>query len=75
MNDYKPAMVPMPMKRCQFITCKGMQVFGNDYRTPEDESARTNSFWCTRTHTVLGPDGGLVILSKCTDGRSCYDEL
>lgn len=75
MTDYKPAMIPVPLTRCQHITCKGMQIYGNDYKTPENELMRTNDFWCGRTQNVLGPDGGLVVLSKCVAGRGCYEEL
>jgi hypothetical protein len=75
MSDFKPAMIPIPMDRCQHITCKGLLIWGNEYKTPEDESCRTNDFWCTQTQKALGPDGGLVMLSRCNASRGCFEQL
>jgi hypothetical protein len=72
---YKPQMQAMPIERCRHITSKGMRIFGDDYKTPVDEDARTNDFWCQKTHTALGPDKGLVVLSRCAPGRDCFESL
>jgi hypothetical protein len=65
----------MPTTRCRHIFCKGMGIFGDDYRTPVDDLDRTNDFWCQQTLNVLGPDNGLVMLSRCTAERSCHEPL
>lgn len=75
MNDVKSKLISIPMTRCRHITCKGMLIFGNDYKTPEDELHRTNDFWCLHTQNVLGPDGALVTLSRCENHRECYEAL
>lgn len=75
MSDYRSPMMPLPLVRCRSIVCKGMGIFGDDYKTPEDEMARTSDFWCHQTSNVLGPDGGLVMLSRCTQERDCYQPL
>jgi hypothetical protein len=68
-------LMRMPMNRCQHITCKGMEVYGNDYLTPINELDRSHDFECAKTHRVMGPDGALVILSQCTPDRECYEPL
>jgi hypothetical protein len=68
-------MQPIPAERCRHITSKGLRIFGDDYKTPADEDARTNDFWCQKTQTVLGPDKGLVVLSRCNVERGCYEGL
>ncbi len=72
---YKSPMQPIPAERCRHITSKGLRIFGDDYRTPENEDARTNDFWCQKTQTVLGPDKALVVLSRCNASRGCYEAL
>ncbi len=32
-------------------------------------------FWCARTQTVLGPDGGLVEADLCRPGRTCCQNV
>ncbi len=73
--SYKPAMQTIPTRRCRHITSKGLRIYGDDYRTPESEEARTNDFWCQKTDSVLGPDRALVVLSRCTPDRGCYEEM
>lgn len=73
--SHKPSMKTIPMTRCRHITSKGLRIFGDDYRTPVDDDARTNDFWCSQTQSVLGPDGALVVLSRCTKDRGCYQGL
>ena len=73
--SYKPEMQKMPTERCRQLTSKGMRIFGDAYKTPVDEDSRTNDFWCQKTHTVLGPDSALVVLSRCTASRNCYEAL
>lgn len=75
MHDYKPQMQLIPKTRCRHILSKGLRIWGDDYRTPIDDVARTNDFWCQRTQGVLGPDGALVVLSQCTKERGCYEPL
>lgn len=66
---------PLSIHRCQHIRCKGMVVHGENYLAPTNELLRTNDFWCQHTQNCLGPDGGLVLMSRCADGRSCYESL
>lgn len=75
MQDYKPKMQPMPTTRCRHVMSKGLRIFGDEYRTPIEEDARTNDFWCQKTQSVLGPDGVLVVLSQCVQNRRCYEAL
>lgn len=75
MEDYKPKMRLIPKDRCRHILSKGLRIHGDDYRTPDDEIARTNDFWCQKTQGVIGPDGVLVVLSQCTQARGCYEAL
>ena len=73
--EYRKPMQPMPLTRCQNLTCKGMQVFGDEYMTPVDDAHRSTDFWCVKTQNVLGPDGALVVLTSCTPSRECYEAL
>ena len=73
-DDYYPRK-PMPLERCQHIMCKGMEVYGDDYQTPEDEDHRSNDFWCMKTQTVIGPDGKSVALTICDPNRNCHEAL
>lgn len=36
------------------------------------EKARHDTYWCERTRTDTGPDGGWVIFDRCVPGRDCY---
>ena len=71
----KAEMQTIPLERCRHLTSKGLRLFGDEYRTPVDDVARTNDFWCQRTHNALGPDAALVVLSRCTPARSCYEGM
>ena len=75
MSDSLIEKMPMPLDRCRHIVCKGMHVHGDNYMTPVHDCDRSNDFWCQQTLRVLGPDGGLVMLSECHSGRECYKEL
>ena len=43
------------------------------YQQDEDASDARNAgpFWCTRTQSVVGPDGKLVGFAECRPGRAC----
>lgn len=74
-GEHESPKMPMPLVRCRHILCKGMLVHGDAYTTPVDETCRSTDFWCQQTQRVLGPDGVLVSLSRCTDARPCYEDL
>ncbi len=38
-------------------------------------SQPSGPFWCARTQTVLGPDGGLVEADLCRPGRTCCQNV
>lgn len=75
MEHFRTERRPIDVDRCRHITSKGMRVFGEDYQTPVDETERTTDFWCVQTQSVLGPDGALVMLSRCSQDRRCYEGL
>lgn len=75
MNEFKTERRPIGTDRCRHLTSKGMRVFGAEYQTPTDETERTTDFWCVKSQSVLGPDGALVLLSRCSTERNCYENL
>lgn len=41
---------------------------------PEEQAAGMGGpFWCSRTQSVLGPDGDVVDAFHCRAGRSCCE--
>jgi hypothetical protein len=57
-------------RRCKHLRCKEM--FYDDGTSLEDRSTG-GSFWCSRTHHCLGPDGSTVAQEDCASGRTCYE--
>lgn len=44
------------------------------YETAEAPSTIPQGpFWCARTQSLLGPDGGVAEVEKCRPGRECYE--
>jgi hypothetical protein len=38
----------------------------------EDYLDDSNHCWCYHTQQVVGPDGGIVMPTRCVPGRTCY---
>lgn len=61
--------------RCQYLTCKAMQVYGEDFEDDPDYQADLTDFWCVRTGRPAGPDNKEVSMTLCCDPeRECYQE-
>lgn len=71
MSDELPVYRP----RCRYLTCKAMQVYGEDFESDPDYQAGLTDFWCECTGTGVGPDGSGVELEECSDPeRKCFTE-
>lgn len=67
-NSYKP--------RCLHLTCKSMQVFGENFESDPEYQAGMTEFWCTQTFTAQGPDGRYTSLELCSNPeRECFKEF
>ncbi len=61
--------------RCHFVTCKSMQVWGEDFQNDPEYQAGMVEFTCIQTMRGDGPDGGAVSLPLCSDpARPCFQE-
>jgi hypothetical protein len=67
---------PQPYRpRCIYLTCKSMQVWGEDFENDPEYQAGMVEFSCTQTFKNHGPDGGDVNLEACCNQeRTCYRE-
>ncbi len=62
--------------RCICLTCKSMQVWGEDFENDPEFQAGMVEFICTETFKGLGPDGGDVDFEACRDPeRPCFREF
>jgi hypothetical protein len=62
--------------RCIYLTCKSMQVWGEDFENDPEYQAGMVEFWCTQTFKNQGPDGDFTSLELCSDPqRSCFREF
>lgn len=45
------------------------------YQTEGDESPAANEapFWCTRTQSIVGPDGQVADVESCRPSRGCCE--
>jgi len=68
---------PPPYRpRCIYLTCKSMQVFGEEFESDPEFQAGMVEFTCTETFQNLGPDGGEVKFNACCDPeRKCFREF
>jgi hypothetical protein len=68
---------PQPYQpRCIYLTCKSMQVWGEDFENDPEYQAGMVEFTCTQTFLGQGPDGGAVAFAACCrPERSCYREF
>ncbi len=66
-QEYRP--------RCIYLTCKSMQVFGENFENDPDFQAGMVEFTCTATFRNLGPDGNDVSYDECRNPeRECFKE-
>ena len=68
---------PQPYRpRCIYLTCKSMQVFGENFESdPEFQNGMTE-FSCTETFRNTGPDNADVNYDACRDPeRPCFREF
>jgi hypothetical protein len=70
------ADTPKPYRpRCIYLTCRSMQVWGEDFENDPEYQAGMVEFSCTQTFKGLGPDGGDVNMDACCDQkRACFRE-
>jgi len=68
---------PTPYRpRCISLTCKSMQVWGEDFENDPEYQAGMVEFWCTETFKNLGPDDAEVNLEACRNKeRKCFREF
>ena len=61
--------------RCMFLSCKSMQVFGENFEQDPEYQAGMTEFWCVQTSKNIGPDDGDVSMDDCTNKeRACFRE-
>jgi len=66
-SGYKP--------RCRNLSCKAMQVYGEQFEQDPEYQAGNVDFWCACTARGVGPDGLHVGLELCRERtRDCYRE-
>jgi hypothetical protein len=67
---------PKPYRpRCIYLTCKSMQVWGEDFLSDPEYQAGMMEFTCTQTMRGAGPDDGQVSLEMCSVPlRRCFRE-
>ena len=71
MTDSAQAFWP----RCICLTCKSMQVWGEDFQNDPEYQAGMVEFTCTQTMQATGPDGGFTSLEVCSNPqRSCFQD-
>jgi len=62
--------------RCIYLTCKSMQVWGDDFENDPEYQAGIVEFWCTQTMKPTGPDGDTTSVALCSKPeRSCFREF
>jgi hypothetical protein len=62
--------------RCIYLTCKSMQVWGEDFQNDPEFQNGMVEFSCTQTFQNLGPDGNEVTYDACCNKeRPCYREF
>ena len=62
--------------RCMHLTCKSMQVWGEDFQNDPEYQAGMVEFWCTKTMQGTGPDGDHTSLEMCSNcERTCFQEF
>ena len=70
-------MEPKPYRpRCIYLTCRSMQVWGEDFENDPEYQAGMVEFACTQTFKGLGPDGDDVTMDACCNPeRKCFKEF
>ena len=68
---------PQPYRpRCIDLSCKSMQVWGENFQDDPEYQAGMVEFTCTCTFQPQGPDGGDTSLELCSNPeRSCFREF
>jgi hypothetical protein len=61
--------------RCIYLTCKSMQVWGENFENDPEFQAGMVEFACVQTFKCLGPDGGDIGMEPCSNAeRACFKE-
>ena len=61
--------------RCIYLTCKSMQVWGEDFANDPEYQDGMVEFTCIQTFKRCGPDGAEVEMDACCDAkRGCFRE-
>ena len=68
---------PQPYRpRCIYLTCKSMQVWGEDFQNDPEFEAGMVDFTCNQTMQGLGPDGEALSVELCSNHeRTCFQEF
>ena len=62
--------------RCIYLTCKSMQVWGDDFENDPEFQNGMVEFWCTQTMKATGPDDEVANFKACCiRQRPCYQEF
>jgi hypothetical protein len=64
---------PDPEERCRHLRTKMMFVTTDWEVRAADYPSTTASYWCLKTMSAAGPDGGLAALGECRAGRGCFE--
>jgi hypothetical protein len=68
------ARTPLPHPLCRNLDSKKLQMLGAaSVVCAEDlQTAGYENYWCRKTFTDTGPDGGWVRYEGCGPNRGCY---
>ena len=63
-------------QRCVHLTCKSMEIYGEDFEDDPEYQDGLAEFWCTETFKNQGPDGESVGMDTCCNQeRECFQEF
>ena len=61
--------------RCIHLTCRSMQIWGENFENDPEYQAGIVEFQCTETFRQFGPDGGVIDMESCSNPeRKCFRE-
>ena len=71
-----PDIVDDPWQRLRERPCRCLRAKEMFYDTgiPLEERLGSGIFWCSQTHTCMGPDDLVVALEECGPSRQCYQQ-
>jgi hypothetical protein len=62
--------------RCMHLSCRSIQMYGEDFESDPEYQAGMVDLWCSKTMQFQGPDDGAVSLEMCSNPeRPCFQEF